>query len=518
MEPKSVCTPVSTPPNPRSRLSLLAQRLRLRGLWWRRRTGRRRPAASPPCRWRSPRSWPMEQTDGASWGIVKSRRSTTAQPSSPTILVRSGDRVAPGATLHGDGHAASRGGEPRVSTRGPPHGSAPSQAIRMKTLPGGAASQAELEQAQTALATNEAQLQVREQHVALAYHRVSSPSPASSATSPCASATVTRSTVPRPSTRTGLEVYINVPVGGEAEGGLPVGRERGQLLADETLSFVSLSVDPATQSVLAKTLLSSRRRPHRAARRSSGTTLTAPLLALDHINRQFFAYLVEKGEGGALVARQRAVELGQMVGNDYVVTSGLKPDETLSLRGAEGPRRRTRRDRNTRGWREREAGSRAFRHVHPPPDPRPRSAGRGDLHSPAPHRAARAHAAGRQRAVLLHRRRRSGGRERGDDAARAANEQHRRDDVHPVIEQRHGLGAINVSFEVGRDPDLAAVDVNRVNQTLGLLHRGPRRRDQRRQEHRRFMGTSLFSKDNRYSAQFISNYVDLYISMTRSTR
>ena len=63
--------------------------------------------------------------------------------------------------------------------------------------------------------------------------------------------------------------------------------------------------------------------------------LTVPVLALDRINGQYFAYVVEKGEGGALVARQRAVEPGPMVGNDYVVTSGLKPGETLIVAGVQ---------------------------------------------------------------------------------------------------------------------------------------------------------------------------------------
>ena len=58
-------------------------------------------------------------------------------------------------------------------------------------------------------------------------------------------------------------------------------------------------------------------------------------MALERINGQFFAYVVEKGEGGALVARQRAVEPGPMVGNDYVVTSGLKPGETLIVAGVQ---------------------------------------------------------------------------------------------------------------------------------------------------------------------------------------
>ena len=58
-------------------------------------------------------------------------------------------------------------------------------------------------------------------------------------------------------------------------------------------------------------------------------------MALNRINGQFFAYVAEKGEGGATVARQRAVEPGPVVGNDYVVKSGLKPGDRLIVSGVQ---------------------------------------------------------------------------------------------------------------------------------------------------------------------------------------
>jgi multidrug efflux pump subunit AcrA (membrane-fusion protein) len=58
-------------------------------------------------------------------------------------------------------------------------------------------------------------------------------------------------------------------------------------------------------------------------------------VALNRINGQFFAYVAEPGEGGATVARQRAVEPGPLVGNDYVVKSGLKAGEKLIVSGVQ---------------------------------------------------------------------------------------------------------------------------------------------------------------------------------------
>ena len=77
-----------------------------------------------------------------------------------------------------------------------------------------------------------------------------------------------------------------------------------------------------------------------------------------------------------------------------------------------------------------------------------------------------------------------------------------------------GVSTINVYFEVGRDPDLAAVDVqNRVNQQLGRLPADVRTTGVTVTKNTAgFLGgLGFFSKGNRYTAQFISNYLDLYV-------
>ncbi len=77
-----------------------------------------------------------------------------------------------------------------------------------------------------------------------------------------------------------------------------------------------------------------------------------------------------------------------------------------------------------------------------------------------------------------------------------------------------GACTINVYFDIGRDPDLAAVDVqNRVNQVLGRLPAEVRTTGVTVTKNTAgFMGgLGFFSRDNRYSAQFISNYLDLFV-------
>lgn len=303
---------------------------------------------------------PVEQTSEFI-GTVKSRRSTTVQPQVEgfvtRILARSGDRVGPGAPLMEIDarmqQAAVANLESQRAARQADLQQAQRQATRMKTLlEAGAASQAELEQAQTVLSTSEAQLkaidaQIREQRVALAYHTVSAPTAGVVGDIPVrVGDSVTRSSILTTiDQNAGLEAYINVPVQ-EAQNlriGLPVHLvdDRGAILSTEKLSFVSPSVDGATQSVLAKAGLerAGAFRTEQFVRArivwTQAPALTVPIVALNRINGQFFAYVAESGEGGTTVARQRAVEPGPVVGNDYVVKSGLQAGEKLIVSGVQ---------------------------------------------------------------------------------------------------------------------------------------------------------------------------------------
>ena len=293
-------------------------------------------------------------------GVVKSRQSTTVQPEVEgfvtRIRVRSGDRVLPGAPLLEIDprmqEAAVASLESLLASRKADLQQARQQAERAKTLlAAGAASQAETELAETGLATAEAQVlateaQLREQRVALAYHTVSAPTAGVVGDIPVrVGDRVTRSTALTTIDRNaGLELYINVPVqeAPKLKVGLPVHLvdDRGAVLATERLSFVSAAVDGATQSVLAKATLGSAEglRSEQFVRArivwTSQPTLTVPIIALNRLGGLYFAYVVESADAGT-VARQRAVELGPVVGNDYVVRSGLAAGERLIVSGVQ---------------------------------------------------------------------------------------------------------------------------------------------------------------------------------------
>ena len=78
----------------------------------------------------------------------------------------------------------------------------------------------------------------------------------------------------------------------------------------------------------------------------------------------------------------------------------------------------------------------------------------------------------------------------------------------------NGLSSITVTFEVGRDPDLAAVDVqNRVNSALGRMPLEVRTNGitVTKGSAGFLAGIGFYSDNNRYNSLFISNYLDRYV-------
>ena len=145
--------------------------------------------------------------------------------------------------------------------------------------------------------------------------------------------------------RTGLEVYINVPVerAPQVRLGTPVEiiDGSGTVLAESRVTFVSPQVDNTTQSVLIKAGLE---RPQGDARSSQFVRarviwkaepgLLVPVTAVSRVSGQYFAFVAEPKDKG-LVARQRPVHLGPILGNDYVVLDGIKPGDRLIVSGAQ---------------------------------------------------------------------------------------------------------------------------------------------------------------------------------------
>jgi HAE1 family hydrophobic/amphiphilic exporter-1 len=78
----------------------------------------------------------------------------------------------------------------------------------------------------------------------------------------------------------------------------------------------------------------------------------------------------------------------------------------------------------------------------------------------------------------------------------------------------NGASSITVTFDIGRDPDLAAVDVqNRVNSALGRLPAEVRTNGVSVTKNTAgfLAAIGFYAPDNRYDSLFISNYLDRYV-------
>ena len=305
-------------------------------------------------------SRPIEQV-GKFVGTLKSRRSTTVQPQAEgfitQILVSSGARVVPGQELFEIDAAAQRAFvaslEAQRASREADATYARQQVERATMLlEVGALSRQEHEQAVAQQQTTEAQLrsledQIRQQQAELAYYRVVAQAGGIVSDVPVrVGDRVTRSTVLTTiEDNAGLEAYINVPVqqAPELRLGLPVRLvgDAGETIATSTISFVAPSVDDTTQTVLVKAPVDAEEAALRAdqfvrAEIVWGTDLglTLPVLAAQRVNNQYFAFVAEEANGG-LVARQRPVTLGPIVGEAYVVLGGLNAGDRLILAGTQ---------------------------------------------------------------------------------------------------------------------------------------------------------------------------------------
>ena len=291
---------------------------------------------------------------------LRSLRSTTIQPEVEglvtRIFVKSGQRVAVGTPLVQINAAKQQAAV--SSTEANRVGIEADvqywrlQVKRMESLvEAGAVSKAEFDQAQNSLRTLEARLaatdaQVREGRVELAYYRVVAPQAGTVGDIAIrVGDRVTNSTaITTIDDGQALEAYIQIPLdrSPQLRLGLPVQvmDSDGKVIATNPISFVASRVDDATQTVLVKSLLRDIPPSLRVLQfiRSrivwrSVQGLTLPVTAVVRISGQYFCFVAEPGAQGGLVARQRPIEVGQMIGNDYVVRSGLKAGEVLIVSG-----------------------------------------------------------------------------------------------------------------------------------------------------------------------------------------
>lgn len=142
-----------------------------------------------------------------------------------------------------------------------------------------------------------------------------------------------------------LEVYIYVPAekSSRAHMNLPLEilDDEGKAQLRTTVFFVSPQIDIASQTLLLKA-----RVPSAAPRFRNDQTVHArliwserklpmiPVTAVSRLSGKIFAFVAE-GEGQKQIARQRVIQVGDVIGNDYVVLDGIQPGDRVIITGVQ---------------------------------------------------------------------------------------------------------------------------------------------------------------------------------------
>jgi len=140
-----------------------------------------------------------------------------------------------------------------------------------------------------------------------------------------------------------LEAYIYIPTerAHEVHTGLPVviADNSGREIERTAIDFVSPQVDDQLQGILAKAPVHSPQlRTEQLVKArviwSTAPAPVVPVLAVTRIGGQAFVYVVAD-QGGKYFARQRAVKLGDTVGNSYAVEGGLDQGDKVIISGTQ---------------------------------------------------------------------------------------------------------------------------------------------------------------------------------------
>ena len=217
----------------------------------------------------------------------------------------------------------------------------------------GVVSRQDLDQARATRDAAQAQYQaldsaVREQQVQLHYYQVVAPRAGIVGDIPVrvgdrVQTTTSLTTVDRPGT---LEAYVYVPVekSGQLKMNVPVELvdAAGKLLASSRITFISPQVDNATQTVLIKAQVPNNNDVLRNAQFIRARVVwgsqqrpVVPVIAVSRIGALYFAFVAEPDSKGGYVVHQKALQVGQIVGNDYVVLDGIKAGDKVVVTGTQ---------------------------------------------------------------------------------------------------------------------------------------------------------------------------------------
>ncbi|HTV16907.1 MAG TPA: efflux RND transporter periplasmic adaptor subunit [Acidobacteriaceae bacterium] len=302
---------------------------------------------------------PVQQTDEYV-ATIKSRRSATISPqvdgNLTSILVHSGDHVAAGqalmqidpvkqqATL--DAQAATEQQKLAVYQYNQ------LQVDRQRKLfASGIISKDALDQAEQAFANSRADYESSkasrvEQEKELGYYRIAAPFEGIVGDIPVhvgdyVSSTTVLTTVDE---NKDLEAYIYIPTerASQVHDGLGVEilDNNGNPIENTSIDFVSPEVDNSLQGILVKAPV--RSPALRTAQLVKARVVwgviprpVVPVLAVTRLGGQAFVFVAQDAGGGHFVAHQQAISLGDTVGNNYAVLSGLSNGDKVIVSGTQ---------------------------------------------------------------------------------------------------------------------------------------------------------------------------------------
>jgi RND family efflux transporter MFP subunit len=189
---------------------------------------------------------------------------------------------------------------------------------------------------------------IREQTVQLRYYKVTAPTAGMVGDIPVhvgdhVTTTTALTTVDRGGE---LEAYIYVPAdkSGAVRVNMPVEivNEEGKALLRTTVFFISPQVDTTSQTLLLKARVPNAsalklRNDQTVHARLIWAEHKAPLIPVTAVSRlsgKMFAFVAE-GEGQKQVAKQRLIQVGDVIGNDYVVLQGIQPGDRVITTGVQ---------------------------------------------------------------------------------------------------------------------------------------------------------------------------------------
>lgn len=141
-----------------------------------------------------------------------------------------------------------------------------------------------------------------------------------------------------------LELYVQIPT--TAARGLKKGLiaqvldDNGKVEQSGQIFYVAAQVDPKDQCILAKAEISNQAEKLRSGQEvnariiwGSEPTLLVPVTAVSRFTGQDFVFIANKAADGKVSAKQKAVKLAAIEGNDYRVESGLNAGEQVIVSG-----------------------------------------------------------------------------------------------------------------------------------------------------------------------------------------